>query len=54
MLPAGADIVPETEIGGFPLRIAAILLSPRFGAHIMLRIIGNRILTAAAQSVERG
>lgn len=54
MLAARADIIPEAEIGGFPLRVGAILLAPRLGAHIVLRVVGDRILAAAAQPAERG
>jgi len=53
MLPAGADVVPEAEISGFPLRIGAILLAPRFGADIVLRIVGDRIPVTAAQPAQR-
>lgn len=53
MLAARADIIPEAEIGGFPLRVGAILLAPRLGAHIVLRVVGDRILAAAAERGQR-
>jgi hypothetical protein len=53
MLLAGADVVPEAEIRGFPLRIGAVLLAPRFGLPVILRIVQGRSLLAAAQRGER-
>jgi hypothetical protein len=44
-----AEIVPEPEIGGLPLRIGAILLASRLGAQIGTRILGWRRLMASTQ-----
>src|SRR5215831_10645145 len=50
---AGADVVPEAEVGRFPLRIGTVLFALRFGLSIVLRVVDYRIPVAAGEHQHR-